>query len=475
MARPWDRRGGRSIEARSRALHRAAWQYRLSRRERQGGRGATPTALVVLDRSLPDGDGVEVCRELRTFSDAYVVMVTARDDEIDKIVGLTVGADDYVTKPFSPRELAARIRAMRRRPRAVPQPGMLEYAALRIDTEAREATMDGDLVELTKIEYDLLELLALSPRRTYTREQLLRHEHGNHAHDGQILQTLSHEGPFGSHISGVRARDDRVKAWSRTDLPWLRIEGSARAGDTRAGLGETGAVSWVRPATDGAARLTCLAPWAAVSGAAVLGAATLAAAGSSGLERFVGPLPGPVVVAAAGGAGLGALVFLERRGFWRCGTRATVLRGVGLAGAAALPLAAVAIGVDVAVGFPSDTNVVWPAAWVVYPVIAVVAETAFHLLPLSALVWLTRSHFHDLRLTERTLALVLAAAAVEPLAQAALGSMLLPFVVPHVFLIGVVEMLLLRRFGYVPMVAFRLLYYLAWHVLWGQARLELLF
>ena len=234
-------------------------------------------------------------------------------------------------------------------------------------------------------------------------------------------------------------------------------------------------MSWVRPGTDGGARRRCLAPWVAVSGVAMLGASTLAATDSSGLERFIGGLPGPFVVAAAGAAGLGALTFLERRGFWRCRTRATTLRGVGVAAAAALPLAAVAIGVDVAVGFPKDTNVAWPQAWVVYPVIAVVAETAFHLLPLSALVGLTRSHFDDLRLTERTWVLVLAAAAVEPVAQALLGSGLLPFVVPHVFLIGVVEMLLLRRFGYLPMVAFRLLYYLAWHVLWGHARLELLF
>lgn len=232
---------------------------------------------------------------------------------------------------------------------------------------------------------------------------------------------------------------------------------------------------WVRSDTDGVARRRCLAPWLAVSGAAVLGAATLAATGSSGLERFVGGLPGPVAVAAAGAAGLGALTFLKRRGFWSCSTRATMLRGVGVAGAAALPLAAVAIGVDAAVGFPSDTNVAWPQAWVVYPVVAVVAETAFHLLPLSALVWLSRSRFDDLRLTERTWALVLTAALVEPVAQAVLGSGLLPFVVPHVFLIGVVELLLLRRFGYVPMVAFRLLYYLAWHVLWGHARLGLLF
>lgn len=234
-------------------------------------------------------------------------------------------------------------------------------------------------------------------------------------------------------------------------------------------------MAWVSSAPDGAARRSCLAPWVAASGAAALGAAAIAARGSPDLERFVGPLPAPVVVAAAGVAGLGALAFLARRGFWRCGTRATVARGVGVAAATALPLACVAIGVDVAVGFPIDTNVAWPQAWVVYPVIAVAAETAFHLLPLGGLVWLTRSRFDDLRLTRRTWALVLAAAAVEPAAQAVLGSALLPFVVPHVALVGVVQMLLLRRFGYVPMAAFRLIYYLAWHVLWGHARLGLIF
>ena len=234
-------------------------------------------------------------------------------------------------------------------------------------------------------------------------------------------------------------------------------------------------MSSLRLSTFGTARLRCLAPWVAVSGAAVLGAAALQAAGSSDVERFVGRLPGPVVVTAASAAGLWALAFLESRQFWRCSTRATTARGIGVAGAATLPFVAVAIGVDTAVGFPSDTNVAWPEAWVLYPAIAVVAEAALHLLPLSGLVWLTRSHFYDVRFNGRTWVLVLTVAATEPVAQAVLKSALLPFVVPHVFLIGVAELLLLRRFGYVPMVAFRLFYYLAWHVLWGEARLALLF
>ncbi len=216
-------------------------------------------------------------------------------------------------------------------------------------------------------------------------------------------------------------------------------------------------------------------PWVAVSGVATLGAAALRAQGFQGLQRFIGPLNPAITVAAAGAAGLGALVFLEHRGFWRCATSAETVRGIAVATAAAVPLAAVAIGVDVASGFPEDTNLAWPQAWLAYPAVAVVAETAVHLLPLSGLVWLTNSRFTDLRLDRRVWALVLATAAVEPAVQVALGSALRAFVVPHVFVIGVVELLLLRRSGYLSMLCFRGSYYLIWHVLWGQARLTLLF
>ncbi|MFN8126971.1 MAG: response regulator transcription factor [Candidatus Nanopelagicales bacterium] len=95
--------------------------------------------LVLLDVSLPGIDGFEVCRQLREFCDAYIIMVTARTDEIDKVVGLSVGADDYVVKPFSPRELAARIAAMRwRRPRQQPNPDVRQFGGLTIDTGARQ-------------------------------------------------------------------------------------------------------------------------------------------------------------------------------------------------------------------------------------------------------------------------------------------------------------------------------------------------
>ncbi|RSM58182.1 DNA-binding response regulator [Actinoplanes sp. ATCC 53533] len=132
--------------------------------------------IAILDLGLPGVDGIEVCRRIRQFTDAYIVMVTGRTDEVDKIVGLSVGADDYVTKPFSPRELAARIQAMRRRPRAAaaaPSAAIREFGTLRIDPDVREVTVDGQVLDLTKIEFGLLDLLSSAPRRTFTRNQLL--------------------------------------------------------------------------------------------------------------------------------------------------------------------------------------------------------------------------------------------------------------------------------------------------------------
>lgn len=135
--------------------------------------------LVVLDLSLPDLDGIEVCRELRAFSDAYVVMLTARDEEVDKLIGLAVGADDYVTKPFSPRELAARVRALRRRPRSDAGSGSGVRATTRrvgeleLDLDAREVRVAGAPVALTKLEFDLLDALSEHPRAVLTRGQLL--------------------------------------------------------------------------------------------------------------------------------------------------------------------------------------------------------------------------------------------------------------------------------------------------------------
>jgi DNA-binding response OmpR family regulator len=134
--------------------------------------------VIVLDLMLPGVDGIEACRRIRTFSDAYIVMLTARAEEVDKLVGLGVGADDYLTKPFSPRELVARIRAMLRRPRAA---ATGEAAAgpvrrlgeLTVDPAAREVHLQGRPVELTRLEFDLLEALSERPRVVLSRRQLL--------------------------------------------------------------------------------------------------------------------------------------------------------------------------------------------------------------------------------------------------------------------------------------------------------------
>lgn len=139
----------------------------------------TDPDLIVLDLGLPGLDGVEVCRQIRTFSDCYVIMLTARDDEVDKLIGLGVGADDYITKPFSPRELVARARAAVRRPRASKlnrsQDGeRLRFDGLTIDMAAREITsFDGVVVALTRTEFDLLATLAQAPRRVFARRQLV--------------------------------------------------------------------------------------------------------------------------------------------------------------------------------------------------------------------------------------------------------------------------------------------------------------
>jgi DNA-binding response OmpR family regulator len=132
--------------------------------------------LVVLDVTMPGLDGVEVLRQLRTSSDVYVIMLTARAEEVDKLVGLAVGADDYVTKPFSPRELVARIKAVLRRARGSEPPNVSELLAfdgLAIDLARREVRRNDTPVELSALEFDLLVALARAPGRVLTRRQLL--------------------------------------------------------------------------------------------------------------------------------------------------------------------------------------------------------------------------------------------------------------------------------------------------------------
>jgi len=133
-------------------------------------------ALVVLDLNLPDIDGLEVCRRIRATSQVPILMLTARDDDIDKIVGLEVGADDYVTKPFNPRELVARIKTILRRaatPAAPAKRTVLTHGALRIDAGRREVTLDGQVLQLAPKEFDLLYALMEHHGIVLTRDQLL--------------------------------------------------------------------------------------------------------------------------------------------------------------------------------------------------------------------------------------------------------------------------------------------------------------
>ena len=130
--------------------------------------------VVVLDVMLPGIDGIEVCRQLRTFSDAYVLMLTARSEEIDRIMGLTVGADDYLVKPFSPRELVARIKVLLRRPRTqVAGVAGSAPAGLEVDEGRRLVRVDGAQVDLTALEFDLLVALAQEPGIVVPRQALL--------------------------------------------------------------------------------------------------------------------------------------------------------------------------------------------------------------------------------------------------------------------------------------------------------------
>jgi two-component system, OmpR family, response regulator len=135
-----------------------------------------PVDLVLLDLALPKLDGLEVCRRIRAASTVPILMLTARDDEIDKVLGLEIGADDYITKPFSIRELRSRIRAaLRRASLAAPAEAadVIEVDGLRVDVPRRSVEVDGKPVQLTYLEFELLRTLAATPGRVYTRQALL--------------------------------------------------------------------------------------------------------------------------------------------------------------------------------------------------------------------------------------------------------------------------------------------------------------
>mgnify|MGYP005833740075 CR=1 FL=1 len=163
--------------------------------------------LIVLDLMLPGMDGLEVLTRLRRESDVYVILLTARTEETDKIVGLSVGADDYVTKPFSPRELMARIKAALRRIQvgASATAEILSFTHLCIDTGARTVTVDDRPVNLTAIEFDLLRALAEQRGRVLTREQLLEKVWGTNYY-GDLRVVDVHIG----HVRQKLGRDDLI-------------------------------------------------------------------------------------------------------------------------------------------------------------------------------------------------------------------------------------------------------------------------
>jgi DNA-binding response OmpR family regulator len=140
-------------------------------------------ALVILDLMLPGMDGWEVCRRLRRDSDVPIVMLTAREEEVDRVAGLALGADDYVVKPFSPRELVERVKAVLRRvaPRRAPGPGVLRHAGLILDPTRHRVTVNGAPLSLTLSEFTLLEALMRAPGRVFTRAELLHKLHGDEA------------------------------------------------------------------------------------------------------------------------------------------------------------------------------------------------------------------------------------------------------------------------------------------------------
>jgi two-component system, OmpR family, alkaline phosphatase synthesis response regulator PhoP len=155
--------------------------------------------LIVLDLNLPGMDGLDVCRALRRTSDVPIIMLTARADEADRLIGLELGADDYIVKPFSPRELVARVRAVLRRVRGgVQPPGVLRAGDLEIDLDAHRATRGGELVQLTRIEFRLLATLAQNSGMTFAREQLVERLHGV-AYEG-------YDRSIDSHIKNLRRK-----------------------------------------------------------------------------------------------------------------------------------------------------------------------------------------------------------------------------------------------------------------------------
>lgn len=164
---------------------------------------ATDPSVIILDLVLPDADGMDLCAQFRTFTSAYIIMVTSRTDEVDKLVGLAAGADDYVTKPFSNRELVARVGVLLRRPRDLESTSasIRELGDIQVDVAAREVTVDGELCSLTKIEFDILDALTADVNVVRSRQSLLEHVWGpNWVGDTHVIDV---------HLANLRKKIDR--------------------------------------------------------------------------------------------------------------------------------------------------------------------------------------------------------------------------------------------------------------------------
>jgi two-component system, OmpR family, response regulator ResD len=168
--------------------------------------------LVLLDLILPGMDGLEVCRQIRARHDVPIIMVTGRDEEVDKVVGLELGADDYITKPYGVRELVARVRATLRRSamteKATAQKRRLSYPGLEIDLPTRSVVCLGDMVHMTPKEFDLLYHLASQPRRVFRREEIVEEVWGYSPQSGD-LRTVD------THVKRLRK-----KLGEGRDVPW---------------------------------------------------------------------------------------------------------------------------------------------------------------------------------------------------------------------------------------------------------------
>ncbi len=159
--------------------------------------------LIVLDLNLPERDGLDVCRILRRESDIPIIMLTARVDETDRLIGLELGADDYITKPFSPRELVARVKVVLRRVQGgIRKPGLITAGDLIVDLEGYQITINQEPISLSRTEFELLAYLAQYPGRTFTREQLLDHLHG--------YSDTAYSRSIDAHIKNLRKKIEPV-------------------------------------------------------------------------------------------------------------------------------------------------------------------------------------------------------------------------------------------------------------------------